>query len=239
MKRLVSALAAAAAALTLCSCGLFERFESEPAEKAEGQELIEASMKKYNEQDSGGYEAVDNLTGKLKERFVYRYDEIGFLSFLSEVYDENGSVDKVYNSGYAVWEEKNGVGEKIPKKDERFVLYERNASRYSKATDAVFGFIDQGIDYVATTDLENGAKDYMYVYDPEEAGVSVDGGEVESYSLTYRVDSAGEVISFRQEASGKDKDGDFRYDFTITLIDGDSVGLIENPITVADTADKP
>lgn len=237
MKRITAFLVSAVLALILTSCTLLDAFSSQDEEKLEGQEIIENSMRRYNDQNSGGYEAVDNVTGKIIERFVYRYDEVGFLSFLCEVYSDDGSVYKEYNSGYAVYVEEDGIGSKLSKNDDRYVLYNKEMTRYERATDAVFGFITAGATRVDKTEAEDGSVQYTYVYDIEKAGIGADGGTLSSYSLTYYVNASEEVYKLRQQASGTYDSGEaLRYDYTITLFESDSVGLIDNPITVSEAA---
>lgn len=232
MKRFKVLAASAVLALSFASCS-FESTSSQSGEKLEGQQIIEDSMRRYNDQNSGGYEAFNNVTEKLQERFIYRYDEIGFLSFLCETYGDDGSVYKEYNTGYAVYIEENGSGSKLSKSDDRFVVYNNEISRYSKATDAVFGFVTSGVERVDQTQGPDGSVTYTYVYDPDEAGVGVDGGRLTSYSMDYNVNASGEVYSFRQKAEGEYNSGEpFSFDYTVTLIDPGSVGLIDNPITV-------
>lgn len=238
MKRWAVLLVSAFMALSLASCAVLPGGgSSQSEEKLEGQEIIESAMRRYNEQTSGGYEAYDNTSDKLIERFVYSYDEVGFLIFLSEVYNEDGSVYKEYNTGYAVYIEEDGKGIKLPKSDERFIVYNNEVSKYTKASDVVFGFIVDGVIRVDKSENDDGSYMYIYVYDPDDAGVQVDGGKLSDYSIGYRVNAVDEVYEFTQKASGTFDSGDrFNYDYTIKLIPSDSVGIIENPITVSETA---
>lgn len=224
------ALAAVTVIMAGCAAGGDPSSQTEPLE---GQELIESAMRNYNGQDSGGYEAVDNLTGTLMERFVYRYDEVDFLIYLSERTDEDGRFVREYNSGYDVFVEEDGVGRRLSRNDDDFKLYHRDAEKYSKASDAVFGFVTAGVERVEKSAGENGCTDYTYIYDAEEAGVGIDGGRLDSYSITYTTDKNGDVLSLRQQADGFMDGGEsFQYDYTITFIPSEQVGLIGNPITV-------
>lgn len=237
MKRFTAFLASAILAIGLTSCTLLDAFSSQSEEKLEGQEIIENAMRRYNDQNSGGYEAVDNMTGKLIERFVYRYDEVGFLSFLCEVYGDDGSVSREYNSGYAVFVEEDGVGRKLSKNDERYVLYNKDMTRYERASDAVFGFMTEGVERIDKAENEDGSVQYTYVYDVDRSGIGAQDGKLLSYSLTYDVNVSGEVYRFRQQATGEyDSGEELRYDYTVTLLPSDSVGLIDNPITVSEAA---
>lgn len=240
MKRLALFLALVAMMLCCASCAALPLIDASSGdEKQEGQEIIESAMVKYCEQSSGGYEAFDNNTGKLLERFVFSYDEVGFLTFLSEVYNDDGSVYKEYNTGYAVYIEENGIGRKLSKNDKQFVVYNKDISRHTKASDTIFGFVLSGIWKVDKTENEDGSSQYTYIYDPDEAGIQVDGGKLSEYSITYCVDAADEVYEFTQKASGTFDSGDpLDYDYTVKLIPSESVGLIENPITVSDTAEQ-
>ena len=237
MKRWAVFLVSVFMALSLASCAVLPGGgSSQSEEKLEGQEIIENAMRRYNEQQNGGYEAYDNTADRLLERFVYCYDEVGFLIFLSEVYNDDGSVYKEYNTGYAVYIEEDGKGVKLPKSDERFIVYNSEVSKYTKTSDAVFGFIAEGVTSVDRADASDGSYIYTYVYDPDAAGVQVDGGKLADYSIAYSVNSADEVYEFTQKASGTFDSGDtFNYDYTIKLIPSDSVGIIENPITVSET----
>lgn len=235
MRRSAAFFISALAMIVFASCSLPGLGAAKSDEKLEGQEIIEKAIRKYNDQQSGGYEAFDNITGKPSERFIYHYDEIGFLSFLCETYNDDGSVSREYNSGYAVYIEEDGIGSKLSKSDERFVVYNKEMSRYSKATGTVLGFIVDGVLRVDKTENKDGSAQYKYVYDPDEAGVSIEGGELSSYSIAYDVNASGDVCSFRQQAAGAYNSGEsFEFDYTITLIPSDSVGLIENPITVTE-----
>ncbi len=223
-------LAAVALAAALCaSCSFMGNTES--AEKVEGQEIIEKSMKAYNEQNSGGYEAYDNTTGEMTERFVYQYDEVGFMIYLSEQYND-GKVYKEYCSGYATYVEEDGVGKKLPKSDDRAVMYTHDYSRNSKATDAIFGFIASGVENVERKDTDSGST-LTYTYSPKDAGIAVDGGTLDSYVIEYTLDSFETVRQIHQVAKGKNDDGsELIMDYTVKIIYSDGAGEIENPIKV-------
>lgn len=229
-------LAAVVIAAAVCaSCSFMGQTDS--AEKVEGQEIIEKSMKTYNEQNSGGYEAYDNTTGEMTERFVYQYDEVGFLIYLSEQYND-GKVYKEYSSGYATYAEEDGVGKKLPKSDDRVVMYTKDYSRNAKTTDAVFGFIASGVENVEHADTEDGGFTLTYTYSPEDAGISADGGTIDSYVIEYTLDSTETVRQIHQTAKGKNDDGsELVMDYTVKIIYSDGVGEIENPIKVESTED--
>lgn len=232
LKRLAAIVIAAA---VCASCSFMGQADS--AEKVEGQEIIEKSMKTYNEQNSGGYEAYDNTTGEMTERFIYQYDEVGFLIYLSEQYND-GKVYKEYNSGYATYAEEDGIGKKLPKSDERVVMYTKDYSRNTKTTDAVFGFIASGVENALRTDTDDGGSVLTYTYSPQEAGISVDGGTLDSYVVQYTLDSAEMVREIHQTAKGKNDDGsELVMDYTVKIIYSDGVGKIENPIKVESTED--
>ena len=228
--------AAIVLAVVLCaSCSFMG--DTESSEKVEGQEIIEKSMKAYNEQNSGGYEAYDNTTGELTERFVYQYDEVGFLIYLSEQYND-GKVYKEYSSGYATYAEEDGVGKKLPKSDDRVVMYTKDYSRNTKTTDAIFGFIASGVENAERKDTDGGST-LTYTYSPEDAGVSVDGGTLDSYVIEYTLDSFDTVRQIHQTAKGKNDDGsELIMDYTVKIIYSDGVGEIENPIKVESTEDS-
>lgn len=229
-------LAAIVLAAALCaSCSFMGQTES--SEKVEGQEIIEKSMKAYNEQNSGGYEAYDNTTGELTERFVYQYDEVGFLIYLSEQYN-NGKVYKEYSSGYATYAEENGVGKKLPKSDDRVVMYTKDYSRNTKTTDAIFGFIASGVENAQRKDTDGGST-LTYTYSPKDAGVSVDGGTLDSYVIEYTLDSFEKVRQIHQIAKGKNDDGsELVMDYTVKIMYAGETGEIENPIKVESAAEE-
>ena len=233
LKRLAAVVIAAA----LCaSCSFMGQTDS--GEKVEGQDIIEKSMKTYNEQNSGGYEAYDNTTGDMTERFVYQYDEVGFLIYLSEQYND-GKVYKEYCSGYATYVEEDGVGKKLPKSDDRAVMYTKDYSRNSKATDAIFGFIASGVENVERADTEDGGCTLTYTYSPQDAGISVDGGTLDSYVIEYTLDSFETVREIHQTAKGKNDDGsELVMVYTVKIIYSGETGEIENPIKVESAADE-
>lgn len=236
MLSMLKKLAAVVLAAAVCaSCSFMGQTES--SEKVEGQEIIEKSMKAYNEQNSGGYEAYDNTTGELTERFVYQYDEVGFLIYLSEQYN-NGKVYKEYSSGYATYAEENGVGKKLPKSDERVVMYTKDYSRNTKTTDAIFGFIASGVENAQRKDTDVGST-LTYTYSPKDAGVSVDGGTLDSYVIEYTLDSFEKVRQIHQIAKGKNDDGsELVMDYTVKIMYAGETGEIENPIKVESAAEE-
>ncbi len=231
MKRCFAKAAAAltAALLLLSGCSVLQESK---AEKAQGQEKIEASMKRYNDQQSGGYEVYDNTTGELLESFVYSFDEIGFLAYLLETHYD-GADYKEFSTGYEMYVETDGKGEKLKKSDERFGVYDRELSRNSRTTDSVFGLLDRGITDTQITENADGTSTIKYVYSPQEAGLTLEGGKISSYETEFSLNSSDEVVSVRQKAEGE-YDGGEKYlsDCTIKFIEPDSVGVIENPITV-------
>ncbi len=230
-------LALPAIALLLAT-GCSNPFEKEEPVDLPGMDIIKGSMKKYNEQNSGGIEVYDITNDVLSESFIYWYDEVGILTYYYQETTEDGGVYKEYSTGYAYFVEEDGVGKQLAKSDDRFKFYDKDYSRHQYTTDSVFYLSDKGIKNSDVAENGDGSGKITYSYDAKEAGMSIDGGKIESFTVEYYYDVNREVTHFIQTTKGKYDNGeDINLSFKVTVIPSDSVGPIDNPITVTPVED--
>lgn len=227
------------ALVLLLAAGCANPFEKQETADLPGMDIIKDSMKKYNGQNSGGIEVYDLTKDELSERFIYWYDEVGILTYYYEKTTEDGGVYKEYSSGYAYFVEEDGIGKQLTKADERYKFYDKDYSRHRYTTDSVFYLSDKGIKDSDVTENEDGSGKITYSYDAEKAKMAIDGGKVESFTVEYYYDENKEVTHFIQTTKGKYDNGeDINLIFKITVIPSESVGPIDNPITVTPVEDS-
>ena len=228
---------AASVCMSSCSLNLDFLDADSSKEKLLGQDVIETAMKKYNDQNSGGYEVTNEETGELQESFVYMYDEVGMLAYLYKGLQEDGTYNIEFNSGYEMYFEEKGVGRRVKKSESDFAVYNRDYARSDKTTAAVFFFGVDGVENVSS-DTKDGVTSYCYEYDPEETEISIDGGKVEKFSSTYYF-SGDSVMYYIQTTSGTMDNGEsFAYSYRIRFIPSEDVTEIVNPIKVDETQDS-
>lgn len=233
LKRIVSAAVASVLAVTLCSCSLFEKKNTEV--ELEGFEILKKAMSTYNKQSSGGIEVYDEINQKTEQKFIYWYDEVGMLTYYLEEADENGGVYKEYSSGYSYFVEEEGVGKELLKSDERFLFYDRELSVHPQTTDKVFYFSNEGVTEDTVKRNSDNSGSLLYRYDPEKAGMGIEDGKLESFSTEYFFDEDEIITHFVQTAQGSYDNGEqFTMKYTVTIIPESQVGPIENPIKVSE-----
>lgn len=231
-KKIISVVAASVIALSLCSCSLFDK---DNTADLEGFDILRKAMDTYNKQSSGGIEVYDEVKQVTEQKFIYWYDEVDVLTYYLEKADDNGGVYKEYTSGYSYFVEENGVGEELMKSDERYRFYDREFATHPQTTDKVFYFSDEGVieDTLKVNSDKSGS--ILYRYDPEKAGMGIEGGKLESFSTEYFFDENEVITHFVQIAQGSYDDGEeFTYKYTVTIIPESEVGPIDNPIKVTE-----
>lgn len=191
------------------------------AAEVEGQQQILDAREKFAQLRSGELDVVNDQTGETEQTFIFRYDEVGVLSYSLCGVSEDGEYF-TFSNGYETYEIENGEYSYCRKGDPQFQMFTydvRHPMTYEE-----FIFFDRSAADKSSVSEENGETVCRVEYDP--ALIAGDGlpREVTEFSVTYRLKDG--ILTAVTEQG---KSGSQEYSYTIYVRRADNVEKVEMP----------
>lgn len=221
MRRICLSVMLLAIVLTLSGCG--------GREPVAGEELVLAAREAYAALDSAHVEVVNDRTGEAEQTFIFKCDEKGMMSY-SYVGVSDGASLAQFNNGYEQFTYENGEVSYIDSQNLRFTAYSKDV-RYPMADAGLIVFMDSAIDReLSSVADEGGITVITHVYKPEAIGIYDGEGELSAFSVVFRFDENGGLISFTELADIVVDGVKDTNSYTIYITDRNAVERVENVV---------
>lgn len=198
----------------------------------EGEEEIIQAREKFASLKSGVITVTDQDTGKEEQSFVFRYDEVGVLSYCLS--GETGGEEYCeYSNGYETYRLENGEYSFCRKGDSEFQLFTSDVRH--PMTDEDYIFFDRAAAESSERSETDGGESFTVNYRPAMISGDETLGKLTAFTVVY--DFFGGELTGMTQKSAYEKDGTTtEYNYKVTISRRDSVNAVEMPEVIKEAS---
>ena len=227
MKKYLSLACLALAVMTALGsfCGCLDRAE------VPGEEYILAARKAYVGLDSARVDVVNDLTGEAEQIFIYKYDEVGMMTYSYLGVSQTDYIAQ-YNNGYEQFTEENGVVTVTDSTQLGFNAYSRDVP-YPMADEGLILFIKAAVmeegSYIAANDM---AMEICHQYDITKIDGALYPEGLKGFTVKYYFDGEGNLLYLREISVIEENGSTSEHSYTIYITERNEVESVPNLVKV-------